>query len=151
MSEYESMFTLFIPGEIRGMGRPRVASRGKYARVYTAPKDVESQQRVELAWREEGMPRLPDDCYWSVRVEASFTRPKGHFKKNGELSAEGLRKPYPGIKPDADNLLKMVTDPIVAAGGVPDDARMVNVRVTKRWSINDKPGTYVEFGMVNPE
>ena len=37
-------------------------------------------------------------------------RPKGHFKKNGDLSAAGRRKPYPDVKPDTTKLVRGVED-----------------------------------------
>ena len=47
-----------------------------------------------------------------VRLTLDFTylRPKGHFKKHGDLSTAGKKKPYPTVKPDLTKLVRAVED-----------------------------------------
>lgn len=138
-------FSIYIPGDVRGMGRPRAAHFGGRTRMYHDKKDVQAQAEVRSAWEEAGKPLLWEGAYWGVRVEAMFPRPASHLKKDGTLSAEGKRHPMPGKKPDLDNVLKLVTDPLVKCGAVPDDSRMVFALVKKEWTKPGRePGTYVE-------
>ena len=59
-------------------------------------------------------------------------RPKGHFKKNGELATAGLDAEFPTTKPDALKLARGVED---ALTGViyRDDAQIVTESLMKRW------------------
>ena len=59
-------------------------------------------------------------------------RPKGHYRKNGELSASGRRNPHPAKRPDALKLARGAED---ALSGVVyrDDSQIVDERLVKEW------------------
>jgi Holliday junction resolvase RusA-like endonuclease len=126
-------FELVVPGPPRGQGRARINTRGGRPVHIMDPDSRTAREDLITHWIALGSPRLPSDCWWGVSIAAEFTRPKSHWKRRGGLSAEGRRRPLPG-KPDADNILKLVTDACCSVGAVPDDARMCDVHVTKRWS-----------------
>jgi Holliday junction resolvase RusA-like endonuclease len=72
-------------------------------------------------------------------LKARFTffraRPKGHFKRDGSLSAQGHRKPYPDVKPDLTKLVRCAED---ALKGVVwrDDQQVV---AHKTWKLYGEP------------
>lgn len=121
-------FTLTVPGEPRGQARAR-HGRGF---TYKDPAQAAYESVVQTEWIAAGRPTLPPGPY-TVEVIAYMARPAGHYRRDGGLSAAGLRAPYPAKKPDADNLLKQV-DCLVKVGALPDDAGMIDARVIKRWA-----------------
>lgn len=124
-------FELVIPGEPRGYGRTRIDTRGKRPRFLLAESDRVYRQAIVAAWMQAGRPVV--EGYWQASVQAFMGRPKGHYRKNGELSAAGLRTPYPARTPDVDNVLKNV-DALVKCGAVPDDRLMIEGTASKHWA-----------------
>lgn len=122
-------FTLTVPGEPRGQARAR------HGRGFTYKDKAQEayESVVQTEWIAAGRPTLPPGPY-TVEVIAYMARPNGHYRKDGGLSAAGLRAPYPAKKPDADNLLKQI-DCLVKVGALPDDAGMIDARVAKRWTV----------------
>lgn len=112
-------------GYVRG-GRAIIVDDNKKSRPW---KDGVAQVAGE-AMVEKGLELLDGP----VRVVFRFvmTRPKGHFKKDGTLSASGRRAPYPAVKPDTVKLTRAVED---ALSGVVyrDDARIVDHRLLKEY------------------
>lgn len=87
-----------------------------------------------------------------LRVTFAFylRRPKGHFKKDGSLSASGRRKPYPDVKPDGLKLARGVED---ALSGVAyrDDAQIVDGRQLKLYGEPERVEITVEPALVSAE
>lgn len=126
-------FEITVPGEPRGAGRPRFGrGRDGTARAYTAKADRDYAALIAAAWRNAGCPYIASDA-WSCELVAHMERPRDHRKADGTLSARGERSPYPGRKPDADNILKVI-DALVAVAAVPDDRLLIDAHVSKRWA-----------------
>jgi len=123
-----SELTLWIPGEPRGQARAR---HGK-GFTYRDPAQEAYEATIHGEWIAAGRPVLEPGPY-AVTVKAYMARPAGHFKRDGSLSAAGLRLPHPTKKPDADNFLKQI-DALVRVGALPDDAAMVAAHVFKFWA-----------------
>ncbi len=68
-----------------------------------------------------------------VVTQFFVARPKNHYKKDGSLSAEGVRRPYPTVKPDALKLLRPTED---ALSGLiwTDDAIIIDHILHKRYA-----------------
>lgn len=64
-------------------------------------------------------------------------RPKGHFKKDGSLSALGKRTPRPLVKPDALKLMRSTEDALTGVVYA-DDALITDHFIHKRYA--DNPG-----------
>jgi Holliday junction resolvase RusA-like endonuclease len=122
-------FTLTIPGPPVGFARMRTG----HGRTFIPDKQRAHMDAIRAEWAAQGRPVLPADAYYKVAVTALHDRPAGHLLRDGSLSAEGRRRPYPGA-PDVDNVGKLLLDALVAAGAVPDDRRMVGLHVWKRWT-----------------
>lgn len=126
-------FTLRLIGPPVGKARPRVVRHpGQPPRAITPIKTVLAEQEVRRAWEDAGEPRLPDGPV-SVRMVLVVERPNGHFKRDGSLSAEGLRHPLPDRKkPDLDNALKLIMDALNGRAWT-DDVRVVHADVRRVW------------------
>lgn len=61
-----------------------------------------------------------------------FTRPKEHYRSNGELKEKYIKVPH-SAKPDLDNLSKAVLDALVQAGVLEDDAHVTRLLLEKRY------------------
>lgn len=123
------MIRLTVDGQPEGKDRPRFGN----GRTFTTKKTLLAEGEIRRAWEEAGKPRL-DDGAINLIVKLYVSRPAGHYKANGDLSAEGLRNPYPAKqKPDVDNALKLVMDALNTRAWR-DDVRVVRALVTRAWS-----------------
>jgi Holliday junction resolvase RusA-like endonuclease len=78
-----------------------------------------------------------------LRLRFLLVRPDGHYNTKGEHNAEGRRHPYPEKRPDLDKLTRAVLD---ACKGVvfSDDARVVQLEVSKEWGLSARLEAEVE-------
>lgn len=123
-------FRLTILGTPVGKARPRFDTRT--GRVYTPSRTVIAEDLIRAAWRDAGEPRLPNDAALMFRVEVELERPRSHLRRDGELSAAGLRSKWPTRRPDVDNCLKLALD---ALNGVAfrDDKQVCEVFARRLW------------------
>lgn len=120
---------LRIDGKPVGKGRPRFAN----GRVYTDKLTSSAEARVWFAWHQAGRPRLSDGPI-AFLVTQVVTRPQSHWRKDGTLSAEGERRPWPiGRKPDFDNALKLLADALNGCA-YRDDVDIVHSWYVRRWA-----------------
>jgi Holliday junction resolvase RusA-like endonuclease len=71
-----------------------------------------------------------------VEVTLTVDRPTSHYRVNGQLSAEGRRRPWPsrkssGVGGDVDKLARTVLDALEDSGVLLDDAQVVELIVRK--------------------
>jgi Holliday junction resolvase RusA-like endonuclease len=119
---------LTIDGKPEGKDRPRFGN----GRTFTTKKTLLAEGEIRRAWEQAGKPRLPDGAI-EIDVTLVVTRPGGHWKRDGQLSAEGLRNPYPAKqKPDVDNALKLIMDALNTRAWA-DDVRVVSATVRRIW------------------
>lgn len=136
------------PGiELRVAGKASTKQRQRFdprtRRAYSPPSNIISENDVRAVWREAGEPRLENDTAISIEVTILVPRPSGHFKKNGDLSAEGLRHPVPrNKKPDVDNALKLVMDALNSRA-YKDDVQIARATVERCWA--DWPETTIRL------
>jgi Holliday junction resolvase RusA-like endonuclease len=112
----------------RGKGRPRFGN----GRAFTDAATVHAESAVRKAWQEQGAVQLPEGMALAIQVLAYLARPKGHYRANGQLSAAGLRQPYPTKAPDWDNIAKLIGDALQDYA-YRADAAIVSAAVRKRW------------------
>lgn len=70
-------------------------------------------------------------------------RPRGHYKKSGDLSAQGRRNPYPATKPDATKCVRGAEDAMTGVVWT-DDARIVHQVACKLWGEPERLEVTVE-------
>ena len=122
---------LIFDGDPVGKQRPKFNTQTKVA--YTPKKTAIAEREIRALWREAGKPRLPDDAALELLIELYVQRPQSHFKRNGELTAEGLRHPIPrNKKPDVDNAIKLVMDAL-NKHAYKDDVQIAKATVVRFW------------------
>lgn len=99
------MIRFQVPGDPTPQPRPRVSTRGGFARAYVPSRHPVHayRQAVAIAARVAGMTALADPI--RVTVSCVFRRPKSHMTSKG-VKASAPRCP----RPDCDNLAKAVLD-----------------------------------------
>ena len=130
---------IFIPGEPVAQPRPKVSTRGGFARAYVDSKHPihAYKQAIRLAYVNAGGEVLDGPVH--VSVICWFDRPKGHSKKRKE-------HPEPKTtKPDSDNLAKAILDGL---NGIAyhDDSQVYSLQIEK-WYVGAGvgAGTWIEI------
>lgn len=140
--------SFFVQGEPKAQPRPRAFARrmgDKFvARVYT-PGTAEAWKSAiaEAARPFVGTGRRMIDEPIAVSLTFVLPRPKAHY-----LSGNRLRSNAPmfhSIKPDCDNLAKSTTDPLKTIGLIADDSLIVQLEVTKLYTMGQRIGAQIEI------
>jgi len=132
---------LWLSGQPKGQKRVRHHGKGHWH-----DKDQKlAEGNVIRKWEEAGEPRLPDVAL-RMEVMLYISRPAGHFKKDGSLSAEGERHPRPeNKKPDVDNAIKLIMDALNKRA-YRDDVQIVEAVVERHWA--EWPATKVKISAI---
>ena len=117
---------IIVAGKPRGKGRPRFTRNGH---SYKDPKDVEYEKQIQEAFTSSG--EVKRDGYVCVAIEAFYGIPKGTSKRVKALMLEGKIRPV--VKPDADNIAKIVLDALNGYA-YKDDNQVVDCFVSKWYS-----------------
>jgi len=99
------VITFVIPGDPVPQPRPRVSTRGGFARAYVPASHAIHAYRkaVQLLAKSAGV--VPSTDPLSVEIVATFARPTSHLTK------KGVRAGAPKLpRPDVDNIAKGVLD-----------------------------------------
>ena len=118
--------TFSVPGEPVPQPRPRVSTRGGFARAYVPAKHPVHAYRQSLAAaaRDAGLSDTGEPL--NVVIDAVFERPKSHMRKSG-VKADAPRLP----RPDVDNIAKAVLDALQDVMG--DDTLVARLVVEKSY------------------
>lgn len=129
-------------GSMKGIGRGRMVHSNKGLPAWRREIAFEAQKQIKAGYE-------PMDGPVEVRATFYLDRPKSHFKKSGELSAEGLRmtKPHKQRKGggDLDKLIRAIGDSlsgeeidgIVIGRLITDDVRITDAVISKRWAYDN--------------
>jgi Holliday junction resolvase RusA-like endonuclease len=130
-----------IPGEPCAKGRPRMGrSKSGFAVAYT-PEKTRTREGVIASIAMDAMKgREPFTGPVSVSILAYLGIPKSWPKKR---IADPDTWGRPTKKPDADNLLKLVTDALNGIG-YKDDSQIVTVLCAKFWASNPRTDIWIE-------
>ncbi len=104
------------------------------------------RQLVECAQAGRG-PREPHDCPVKVDMWFYFSRPQHLMRKSSPAG------PIPHtVKPDKDNLEKLILDVMTKAGWWTDDSRVCTGTPTKMYVAKDgKPGAMIVVSVIDDE
>lgn len=118
--------TFSVPGDPVPQPRPRVSTRGGFARAYV-PRDhaVHAYRRAIVA-AAEGAGLTVQDEPLNVVIDAVFARPQSHMRKAG-VKPDAPRLP----RPDVDNIAKAVLDALQEVIG--DDTLVGRLVVEKSY------------------
>ena len=131
-TERNNFIEFTVKGAPVGKARPRVTTRGGYARAYTPKQTADYEKAVVGAYRAAyGNLMLPEKTELHAKVEMYYPIPVSVSKKNRLRMIAGEVRPI--VKPDIDNVLKAVLD---ACNGVAykDDNLIVSVTADKWYS-----------------
>ena len=107
--EHEDTITFTVPGEPKGKARPKFRSFGKFTMAYTPKSTVEYEDKIRRCFKEtvgddfkpiEGPIEANALCVFSVPSHVSES------KKNKLIGQPVLKKP------DTDNIIKSILDPL---------------------------------------
>jgi Holliday junction resolvase RusA-like endonuclease len=120
------MISFTVPGEPVPQPRPRVSTRGGFARAYVPSQHPVHayRQAVALAAKLAGLGTITEPI--QVCVVSVFERPKSHVTGRGVVKATAPRVP----RPDVDNIAKAVLD---ALGDFFDDTLVESLQVSKSY------------------
>lgn len=125
-----------VPGTPFGKERPKFTRRGQYVKTYTPKNTSQHEKMVAAVYEEQAKgrkfePKAPLD----VRIIAYYPIPKSTSKKKRREMLEHRIRPV--VKPDLDNVAKLVYD---ALNGVAwhDDNAIVDTQVRKFYSENPR-------------
>jgi len=121
-----------VPGDPYGKPRPRFTRAG---RAYRNKEDTDYEQKVIHNWVMSGHHSFGKDVPLCLEVSAYFRIQKSASKKNVLLMLKGLI--LPTKKPDFDNIMKAVTDPLNKLCFY-DDSQITEVSFKKRYSDNPR-------------
>ena len=98
-----------VPGEPKGKGRPRL---GRSGHAYTPHDTANYENLVKVCFRDTHPDFVPldPDIPVHVAIKAYYSMPKSMTKKNRMAAAMGHL--FPLKKPDVDNIMKIVCDPL---------------------------------------
>ena len=127
-------FTVY--GTIRGQGRPRAFSRGKFTSVYKAKDDKIYESQIASAYINDcGNPEPFGEVALAMSVAVFYEVPKAFSQKKRALALDG--KLYPTKKPDLDNVIKSIFDALNGKA-YPDDKFIIDLAATQRWAETEK-------------
>ena len=120
--------TFEVPGDPVPQPRPRVSTRGGFARAYTPAKHPIHAYRAAIAEAAREAGAVPtDDAPLTLIVDLVFCRPKSHFRKAG-LKADAPKLP----RPDCSNVLKGIEDALNGVAWL-DDSQVGRVVIEKSY------------------
>lgn len=141
-------FRFTIPGPPKPWSRAR--RDGRTGRTFTDPKTAVAKADVTIiggaAMRARGVKAAKSGTPVLIDIEARFKIPPSITKKDRERR---LRRRYHTIKPDGDNIAKLIKD---ALSGVvwADDCQVQIKRCVKMWDINES-GTTVHIEILRED
>ena len=120
------MISFTVPGDPVPQPRPRVSTRGGFARAYVPAKHPVHayRQAVALAAKLAGLGTITQPI--QVCVVSVFERPKSHVTGRGVVKATAPRVP----RADVDNIAKAVLD---ALGDFFNDTLVESLQVSKSY------------------
>ena len=127
------MINFFIPGKPTGKGRPRVCRNVTY--TPKATQDYETLVKQCYMQKYGDKEPIPAKTPVEVEIYAYFKIPKSMPKKQKELIENN--ELFPTVKPDADNISKIILD---ALNGLAyyDDNQVTDLVVYKQYATTDE-------------
>lgn len=126
-----TLITVTVPGIPVAKGRPKITTKGKFARAYTPAKTRLYEDLIKIAAADVMQDRAPIEGPLLISVTAYVAMPKSLSRKARVEAVDGVRKPV--TRPDADNYAKAALD---GCNGIlfRDDSQVTDLIVRKRYS-----------------
>ena len=125
-----------IVGAPVGKRRPKFSTIHGYAQAIKPKEDAIYENLVKLSFQsnkpqEYSLFEKPI----KIKIEAYFAIPKSFSKKKINMAVEGVINPQ--IKPDADNIAKIICDALNNVA-YKDDTQIIELTVVKRYALEPK-------------
>lgn len=117
-----------VPLIPRGQSRARAVSIGGRARVFKAAAQRESEESM-YAFLQQHVPPQPLSGPVSLEFVAKLPVPKSKLSKFEKYGLEAT------VKPDLDNLAKMLKDCLTNMRFWHDDKQVINIHAKKKYSL----------------
>lgn len=139
------MIRFHVDGIPTAQPRVRPSLRGGRLGVF-APDDAKVWRQLVALAAAPHCPASPIDAPMRVRIDCFMERPKKLHRKKDP------RGPLPcPTRPDCDNLAKSTLDSLTQLGWWTDDARVVELHVTKQYhAIGGRPGALITIEELTP-
>lgn len=138
-----SEIRIHIPGEPTAQARSRSTRRGHH---YDPLKKFKEGIRVMIRSQVKGMEPLTGPL--TLKCEFRMQRPKSHYGTGKNSDKLKMSAPYyHTIKPDMDNLKKMVMDCLTGIVWV-DDCQVCVFKESRKIYADHNPGTFITIGRV---
>lgn len=111
-------------------------AKGMFASNYTPKDDPVNAFKAQLRIAAQQAGITPLEGPLSVTLWCYFPRPKGHYRKSGDVKPKAPA--FKVSKPDHDNLAKSICDALNAIAWQ-DDAQIVDARTIKRYATPENP------------
>lgn len=120
-------FTIF--GKPMGKQRPKVTFTGKYARAYSPKETVSYENLVKLSYQDAEGSLDFEQPIW-MQIICYYPIPTSFSKKKKSAAIDGLIHPI--VKPDVDNVAKIICD---ALNGIAykDDNQIITLEIEKKY------------------
>lgn len=135
-----------MSGDPRGKGRPRLSTRGGFARAFTDPKTRAYEASIRKIAAAKMGGRKPLEGPLSVSLRFRLSPPVSMSKRQRARILAG-EEAYLG-RIDCDNAAKAICDPLNGVCWI-DDKQIVRLFVTKVAA--DKPGVDVRIEPLEPQ
>lgn len=124
-----------VPGVPIAKGRPRITTRGRFARAYTPAKTRAYEDLIRCEAVDVMQERAPVAGPITLSVTAFVAMPKSFSKAKRADALDGIIKPV--TRPDADNYAKAALD---GCNGIlfRDDSQVADLIVRKRYSVEPR-------------
>ena len=131
-----NIHTVKVPGKPKGKARPRFAK----GRAYTPKNTVEYEKLISQCYQEQNGTKHEGEI--SLDIKAVFMIPKSWTNRKKKTYVDEKRRPE--IRPDIDNIAKVVMD---ALNGIAyeDDSQVVDMKVSKVYDIGSE-GLLITIG-----
>lgn len=146
-----STVSFFIAGDPLPQPRVRcvcIKAKGTFPKLYT-PKDAEDWEKLVVTEARRNRPPAPFDGPVRTSMTFCFLRPPEHFTRKGGVTALKPDAPhFHTIKPDRDNLEKLILDVLTKdAGFWKDDCQACIGTVSKIYiGLGETPGLFIKIG-----
>lgn len=136
---------LDIPGKPLGKSRPRVTRRGI---TYTPKSTAKREKFIRMLFANAYHHSAPLACPLEAVITAVYPIPKSVTKTRRADMMAGRISPV--IRPDVDNVAKLVLDALNTIAYV-DDSQIVKLIISKRYTYeNELPHTLIELHPLAP-
>lgn len=126
------MIKFEVLGKPIGKGRPRFARRGKYVGTYSPKKTVEYEKLVKEAYLSHNFKKYETGAL-KLKIIAEYKPPTSVSKKK----QKELIGKYRPIKPDIDNITKIIMDALNGLAYT-DDNQITLLLVAKQYGEEDR-------------